>query len=97
MNERIIVCSVSVLEEIFSEEDMVILHRVALELNSPGYTRGRRAPPPSPTTNGGSTRMELVLLDDDDEVMATTQVSNGGHSGLIVANSGKGLVSLVFF
>ncbi|KAJ4879950.1 Uncharacterized protein Rs2_37004 [Raphanus sativus] len=89
MNERIIVCSVSVLEEIFSEEDMVILHRVALELNSPSYTRGRRAPPPSPTTNGGSTRMELVLLDDDDEVMATTQVSNGGHSGLIVANSGE--------
>ncbi|CAH8319374.1 unnamed protein product [Eruca vesicaria subsp. sativa] len=59
--------SASVLTDIFGEEDMVIIHRVALEMAHADKTRQ------SQTGYGVVQRMEIIQLDDDDEMVDSFQ------------------------
>ncbi|KAG2314217.1 hypothetical protein Bca52824_017339 [Brassica carinata] len=65
--ERLLTCE-EVMKEIFGEREMVILHRVALEMGS-----ADKAPRPQP---GGRnvTGMEIIQLDDDDDMVVVEGV-----------------------
>lgn len=81
MGERLLT-SERVMEEIFGEEEMLILHRVALEM---GYADRNLRPQASSSM---VQRMEIIQLDDDDEMMDVSQMGVIGNGGMYILLTG---------
>ncbi|KAL0729767.1 hypothetical protein Bca4012_025860 [Brassica carinata] len=81
LGERLLT-SEMVMEEIFGEEEMLILHRVALEM---GYADRNLRPQASSSM---VQRMEIIQLDDDDEMMDVSQMGVIGNGGAVVGPVG---------
>ncbi|KAL0742545.1 hypothetical protein Bca4012_084058 [Brassica carinata] len=78
LGERLLM-SERVMNEIFGEQEMLILHRVALEME---YA-DRVLRPQSST--GVVQRMEIIQLDDDDEMVDVSQMSGTGNRNLVAS------------
>lgn len=75
MGERL-VTSERVMNEIFGEQEMLILHRVALEIG-----HADRVLRPQPST-GVTQGIEIIQLDDDDEMVDVSQTGGTGNGTL---------------
>lgn len=75
MGERL-VTSERVMNEIFGEQEMLILHRVALEI---GHADRVLRPQPS---FGVTQRIKIIQLDDDDEMVDVSQTGGTGNRNL---------------
>ncbi|KAL0715952.1 hypothetical protein Bca4012_065274 [Brassica carinata] len=71
LGERLLT-SERVMNEIFGEQEMLILHRVALEMEFADRVRRPR------TSTGVVQRVKIIQLDDDDEMPDTSQMSVTG-------------------
>uniref|UniRef100_M4F017 SWIM-type domain-containing protein n=1 Tax=Brassica campestris TaxID=3711 RepID=M4F017_BRACM len=75
LGERL-VTSERVMNEIFGEQEMLILHRVALEIG-----HADRVLRPQPST-GVTQGIEIIQLDDDDEMVDVSQTGGTGNGTL---------------
>ena len=75
MGERL-VTSERVMNEIFGEQEILILHRVALEI---GHADRVLRPQPSSVV---TQRIKIIQLDDDDEMVDVSQTGGTGNGNL---------------
>ncbi|KAF2602814.1 hypothetical protein F2Q70_00028073 [Brassica cretica] len=71
-----LVTNEKVMNEIFGEQEMLILHRVALEI---GHADRVLRPQPS---SGVTQRIKIIQLDDDDEMVDVSQTGGTGNGNL---------------
>lgn len=67
--------SLAVMNEIFGEQEMLVFHRVALEMELADRVR----PPNAEGVRANG--VEIIQLDDDDEMLEVAHVVGQGHGG----------------
>ncbi|KAJ4893780.1 Uncharacterized protein Rs2_20574 [Raphanus sativus] len=72
LGERLLM-SERVMSEIFGEQDMLVLHRVALEMAHADRVMG------GPAGSGVPTGVEIIQLDDDDDMTEASQTGTAGN------------------